>query len=350
LLTSNLKKSPLILDSLLGRPSPNELPIWLMRQAGRYLPEYRALKEIHTFNELSESPDLAAEVTIQPLKRFKELDAAIFFADILTPSKSLGFEFDFNPGPKLRNPIKVASDILHLKKLEVSKINSFVFEGISKVRQFLDNEDRETRRAMLGFAATPWTLACYLIDQGIYKQHLGTKIFAETFPKEFDLLCSLISEITIEYLTLKHKAGADAVQLFDTWASLLNPSEYYKLSGQWIQKITNALKEKNIPVILYTQGDIEIIKQTCLFSLNGISIDWKLSLEAVRKIVPDHFCLQGNFDPCKLFSNQENIKNEVNKIYSNLKNKNIIANLGHGVLPATPIENVETLLKSVKSL
>jgi uroporphyrinogen decarboxylase len=344
------KKSPLILNSLLGNGSNNEIPVWLMRQAGRYLPEYRALKERYTFNELSESPDLAAEVTIQPLIRFKELDAAIFFADILTPSKSLGFQFDFVPGPKLRNPIKGPEDILSLGKLNVSEVNGFVFEGISKVRSFLENEERETRRAMLGFAATPWTLACYLIDQGIYKQHLGTKIFAEKYPDEFANLCSLISEITIEYLTLKHKAGADAVQLFDTWASLLNPNEYYNLSGRWIENIVSKLREKNIPVILYTQGDLEIIKYASKFNLNGLSIDWKLSLEEVRKIVPLDICLQGNFDPCKLFSNEDRIKSETENLFGNLKNKNIIANLGHGVLPGTPVENVETLLQTIKSI
>ena len=340
---------PILLRTLLNEET-KDLPVWLMRQAGRYLPEYRALKESYSFNELSENPELAAEVTIQPLKRFPQLDAAIFFADILTPAKSLGFKFEFVPGPKLQNPILTPEDIHKIELLDVKKINSFVFEGVSKVRDFLNKEDREHRRAMLGFAATPWTLACYLIDQGIYKNHLGTKIFAEKYPEEFSKLCTIISDITVEYLCEKVKAGADAVQLFDTWASLLNPSEHWDLSGKYIERITSKLKSNNIPFIIYTQGDLEIIKLVAKAKPNAISIDWRTSLVDARRILPPEIVLQGNFDPCKLFSTPTKIKSEAEQMYSKIKNSNIIANLGHGILPQTPIESVSALLNAVKAL
>lgn len=345
-----ITKNPLILDTLTNQSQGSEIPIWLMRQAGRYLPEYRELKERYSFNQLSESPDLAAEVTIQPLLRFNELDAAIYFADILTPSKALGFDFQFNPGPVLSNPIRQASDVKKLVLSDLVETTGFVYEGIRKVRNFLNSENREIRRAMLGFAATPWTLACYLIDQGIYKQHLGTKIFAFKYKNEFDLLCGLISEVTIEYLKLKYKAGADAVQLFDTWSSLLNPAEYHDLSGKWIAKIIKALRSEGIPVILYSQGDLEILKLASTSEPNALSIDWRVSINEVRDAIPHSIALQGNIDPCLLFATESFITQTIQNTYGKLAKTRIIANLGHGILPATPVEGVSAFIKTIKNL
>lgn len=335
---------------ILSGKSVNTIPAWLMRQAGRYLPEYRALKEQYTFNQLSEDPKLAAEVTVQPLKRFSEIDAAIFFADILTPSKALGFKFEFNPGPVLANPIKTPEDIHKITKLDILDSCGFVFEGIRNVRSFLNEENRDQRRAMLGFAATPWTLACYLVEQGIYKQHMGTKIFAAKYPNDFSILCELISDITIEYLHQKHLAGADAVQLFDTWAGLLSPEEYTLLSGRWINKIIDALHERSVPVILYTQGDLEIINLASQLRPNGLSIDWRSNFQKVRKNLPSNITLQGNIDPTIFFADSDTIIKATKDLYSDLKGSNVIANVGHGLLPATPIESIQTFLKTLKEL
>lgn len=346
---TNQVNTPILLQVLKNEPC-SEIPVWLMRQAGRYLPEYRALKEKFTFNQLSENPELAAEVTIQPLKRFKEIDAAILFADILSPAKALGFDFEFNPGPILSNPIKHPEDVEKLVTDSILNSNGYIFEALRIVKSYINEEDRNIKRAVLGFAATPWTLACYLIDQTPYKHHMGTKIFAYRYPDHFQLLLQKIANVTIEYLRQKHLAGADAVQLFDTWASLLSDEEYSTLSGKWITYIIEKLKQENIPVILYSQGSKNIILNSSTYAPSAISIDWRIPFKEMRDILPKHIVLQGNVDPALLFSDEKTIIQKTRDTYSNLKGRGVIANLGHGILQKTPIENVQYFLDAIKNM
>ncbi len=340
---TNLKNH--ILKSTLEGTNKTDIPVWLMRQAGRYLPEYRELKEKYSFNQLSENPELAATVTLQPLQRYKELDAAILFADIMSPSKALGFSFEFNPGPVLENPIKSPEDIFKINIKDIKETNQYIFDALKIIRSEIPH------KALLGFAASPWTLACYLIHQGIYKQHLGTKIFAAKFPEAFENLCEKITEITINYLIECSNSGADAVQIFDTWASLLSVNEYENLSGKWIKKIVTKLKEKNIPVIIYAQSDINILKIISEYQPRVLSVDWKINLLELSKIIPNDILLQGNIDPTSLFKASEDIKKLVRDTYTPfLQSGRIIANLGHGILPQTPTEAVQSLLSEIKNL
>lgn len=340
---------PLLIQSIEGLTIERP-PVWCMRQAGRYLPEYQELRRKYSFNQLAETPHLAKEITLQPLRRFKQLDAAILFADILTPSRALGFDFEFEPGPKLKNPITCPDDIDAIKKKSVDDAVPFVFEALKEIRMELDNEDLETRRALLGFAASPWTLACYLIDQGIYKQHMGTKIFARKYPDHFAVLCELISDITIQYLNRKIESGADAVQIFDTWGNLLSLEEYHYFSGQWIEKIIKAVKSNGAKVILYVQANRDILRKTSDYEPDVLSIDWRTALHELENELPDSISLQGNIDPTFLFDNPESISTKTHQIYNSIKRRSrIIANVGHGLLPATPIEGVQAFLSGVHS-
>lgn len=344
---------PLLIQSLQGQELSRP-PVWCMRQAGRYLPEYQELKKRYSFNQLAETPDLAREVTLQPLKRFSDLDAAILFADILTPSRALGFDFEFSPGPVLKNALKTPDDVFELEYIPVKDSVPFVFESMAQVRHALEEEEqtqkREVRRAALGFAASPWTLACYLIDQGIYKQHMGTKVFSRKYPDATKHLLNLLTDLAIEYLTSKHEAGADAVQLFDTWGNLLSPEEYEEWSGQWIGKIVSALEAKDIPVIVYISGGTQHIQSIVSKKPSVISVDWRCSLAEAESLVPETMGLQGNIDPTILFSDTKIILDETHKTLSSLKRRSrFIANLGHGMIPATPISGMEAFLAAVHS-
>jgi uroporphyrinogen decarboxylase len=272
---------PLLLQSIEGMTLERP-PVWCMRQAGRYLPEYQMLRKQHSFNQLAETPDLAREITLQPLRRFELLDAAILFADILTPSRALGFDFEFSPGPILKNAVSAPEQIENLEYIPVQDSVPFVFEALSQVRNELENEVRDTRRAMLGFAASPWTLACYLIDQGIYKQHIGTKIFARKYPEDFHRFLSLLTTLTLEYLIEKNRSGADAVQIFDTWGTLLSPLEYEEFSGVWIRHIVQELKKRNIPVIVYISGGEQLLPQLSEIAPSVISVDWRCELSDIE--------------------------------------------------------------------
>jgi len=340
--------TPLIIDSILGKPI-NEVPVWCMRQAGRYLPEYQALRKRHSFNQLAETPDLATEITLQPIRRFSELDAAILFADILTPSRALGFDFEFSPGPVLKNPIKTSDQIESLEFIPLKDSVPFVFKALNQVRNEIESEGRVKRRAVLGFAASPWTLACYLIHQGIYKQHIGTKVFANKFPEQFELLLDKLTNLTIDYLAEKHNSGADAVQVFDTWGNLLSNEEYSTLSGKWIRKIITDLKSRNIPVIVYTSGGTQHLSEIIDMAPDAISLDWRMELSQFEKLIPDNITIQGNIDPSFLFASVERIESLTTKTYSSHKRRtSIIANLGHGILPETPIDGMKAFLRGVK--
>ncbi|HMO18546.1 MAG TPA: uroporphyrinogen decarboxylase [Oligoflexia bacterium] len=345
---------PILIQSIFGEKIERP-PVWCMRQAGRYLPEYQALRRKFSFNTLAETPDLACEITLQPLHRFKELDAAILFADILTPSRALGFDFEFEPGPCLKNPIKSPEDIYSLVKIPVKESVSFVFNALKQIRSALESENKdcrttEERRALLGFAASPWTLACYLIDQGIYKQHMGTKIFARKYPEEFSHLCSLLSELTYEYLSEKFVAGADAVQIFDTWASLLSSEEYEYFSARWIRPIINRLRNEGRVVVLYVQGDENIIRQSASLKPDVLSVDWRMPLSHLENIIPSNITIQGNTDPTLLFSRPQEISENVKDSLGSLKRRTrYISNLGHGILPGTPIAGMESYLNAVHS-
>lgn len=320
-------------------------PVWMMRQAGRYMQEYRLLKEKYSFLELCKSEELAFEVSMQPM-RFLDPDAAIVFADILLPAESLGIEIDFNPGPKIINPIKTPSDIRALSLEDPWKKQSAVFKTIKKLRETLDGE-----KAVLGFAGAPWTMSCYLIDQGIIKHFQNTQCFAAENPGAFFELQDKLVEQTICYLLAQIESGADALQIFDTWAGNLSLDDYKTFALPATQKIIAEIKrQKNTPVILYVNGSSHLISEMCNAGADCLSVDWRTPLSEIEKLIPKHISLQGNLDSTALFLKTEEIVRKTSEMLSSLQRKTgYIANLGHGILPTTPRENAKAFVDTVKN-
>lgn len=317
-----------------------------MRQAGRYLPEYQALKADHGFLGLCQNPELACEITLQPIRRFAP-DAAIIFADIMLPAKCLGFNVEFSPGPVIDNSIRDAAQISDIASDPNLSEVSYVFDALSLTREALNEYDSERgRKALLGFAATPWTLACYLLDQTPYKHFAGTSIFAARHPAQFQELLKKLSNLTINYCMAQIKAGADAIQLFDSWGGILSREDYRKISLSHINRIIDALRP-HAPVILYTNGSAHLINELDSTNADALSIDWKTELDVVGSASSK--IIQGNLDPSALFANSDQLEQSTKTMLDAAPTGRFIANLGHGVLQKTPIDNVAQFISMVQN-
>ena len=320
-------------------------PVWLMRQAGRYMSEYRALKEKYTFLELCRSPELAKEVTMQPINAF-DMDAAIVFSDILIPAEALGFEVDFAPGPVVANKISTASDISKLKKANLEGQFDFLSTTLKDLKTELSPKDK----ALIGFAGAPWTLACYLIDQGPFKQFQGSSIFLHKEPEAFKELLDILAELIANYLKLQIKAGADAVQIFDSWAGNLSLQQFTEFSLPVLNKILSKLESESTPTIVYLGNASHLLPCLNQLNCNCLSLDHRISLKDCSSELSDQFVLQGNIDPSLLFADKASVQAGTRDLISTWPKKNgLIVNLGHGVLQKTPIENVAALVEEVKS-
>lgn len=336
-------RKPLIVQSLHSKKIPR-FPVWLMRQAGRYLREYQEMKEQYSFLELCKTPELAFEVTMQPLRAFP-VDAAILFSDILLPAEVLGFRVDFRPGPIVDNPIRQADEVRSLSRHDIAAVLSPVLQTIKMLRAELDGE-----KALIGFAGAPWTLACYLIDQGPYKHFHGTQIFARSFPNEFETFFAALTDVIREYCVEQARAGADVIQLFDSWGGILSLEDYQRYSLPGIQKIISALNDEGIPNILYVNGSSHLLPALKTAGATAVSVDWRTPLGQAELELGDSIAIQGNFDPTALFDTREGVATGTRAMLEGLKRKTgFIANLGHGVLQATPRENVEEFVNSVHS-
>lgn len=335
---------PLLIRAIKGEQIERP-PVWLMRQAGRYMQEYRDLKEKYTFLELCKIPELAVEVSMQPIK-FLDPDAAIIFSDILIPLESLGFEIDFNPGPVVANPIRNEADVNNIKFSSIE--NNPTSNSISLLKKELRKLSGD-RKALLGFSGSPWTLACYLIDQGHYKHFLGTKIFAYKNKNAILNLLDKLTKVISEYLISQIEAGADAVQIFDSWGGILSEEEYKVFSLPFLNKIIEQVSSKKAPIIIYTNGGDHLLEQIKTLKLDCVSIDWRTSLNRAENILGNRFSIQGNFDPTKLFLDKESVRIETIAMLKEFSRKTAyIANLGHGILPATPPENVKAFVDEIK--
>jgi len=342
-----MKKIINVLQKKICQKNP---PIWIMRQAGRYLPEYRETRsKIDNFLDLCYNPKLVCEVTLQPLRRF-DFDAGIIFSDILVIPDALGIKvaFEKNHGPKLAE-FSIEND---LKKLDLKNINKHlqpVFEAINLTKSKIPND-----KALIGFAGAPWTLASYIIEQGGSKNFEKVRQVALRNPQNFSQLIEILTESVIEFLTKQIEAGVDIVKIFDSWAGVLPPAELEKWVIAPAQKIVKNLQEKfpHIPVIYFPkniginyENFYETVKPDCL------AIDQNLPYFWVNEVLQKKHqaVIQGNLDNFLLaFGTKEQITQEVNKILYNFNNHPFVFNLGHGILPSTPIENVELLLTLVK--
>ena len=335
----------LYLDTLKNKNNTTQIPVWMMRQAGRYLPEYRKIKQSHTFLDMVYSPEVAAEVTLQPIKRF-DFDAAILFSDILVIPQVFNMKLDFldKIGPKFQDPITPDTNLNTLPKLE-EKLNP-IYETVKLCRKELHES-----KALIGFAGAPFTVASYMCEGGSSKDLKTTKQIMYSNPTFFHALLEKITEATIEYLYEQVKAGVDALQLFDTWISHLDWECCETFSARYITKIVTELRQRNINVPITFFG-----KHTSLFyplyeqtGVNVISFDWGANLSRVDASLNSNLAIQGNLDPYTLYSSENLIKSKVKQICNSVKNRPFIFNLGHGLMPDIPIKSVQMVLDEIRS-
>jgi len=319
-------------------------PVWFMRQAGRYLPEYRKVREKHTLLEICADPELAKEVTLQPIRRF-DLDAAIIFADILLPLKCFGVEFDFvaGEGPRIFHPVRGAQDLERLGVGNPKQDLSFVFEAIRLVRDALDS-----KVALIGFAGAPFTVASYVIEGSYSRNFLQTKLLMYKHPEVWRALMEIISEVTLRYLKAQIEAGAQAIQLFDSWVGCLQPDDYLNYVLPYSRGIFESLKQYNIPLIHFGTGTATFLELMQEAGGTVMSVDWRLDLDQVWQRLGDNVAVQGNLDPVALFGDSIELEKKVDMILDQARGRpGHIFNLGHGFLPQTPIENVEKIVQWV---
>ena len=293
-------KNDVLLRALLREPV-SRTPVWIMRQAGRYLPEYRELRaQAGDFMSLCQNPELACEVTLQPLRRFR-LDAAILFSDILTipDAMGLGLYFVTGEGPKFKNPVQDESAVRRLSVPDVDKKLGYVFETVSRVRRELDGD-----APLIGFAGSPFTVATYMVEGGSSRTFPTIKGIAKESPQVLEHLLNIVAETTIEYLNAQIDAGAQAVQIFDTWGAALEPDDFRRFSLASMQKIIDGLTRtsdgRKVPVIVFTKGAGPLLKDLADTGCDALGVDWTTDLATAREYTEDKVALQGNLDPATL--------------------------------------------------
>lgn len=325
------------------REPVDRTPIWLMRQAGRYLPEYRALRERYDLLTICRTPDLAVEVTLQPLRRF-DLDAAILFSDIMIPLRGMGIEFDIreNIGPVLANPVRDAEAARALRVLQPAAEVSFVLETIHLLRRELDG-----KLPLIGFAGAPFTLASYIIEGRSSRELLRTKTMMYTNPSAWHTLMTTLADSMAAYLRAQIDAGAQAVQLFDSWVGALSPNDYRRYVLPYSKKIFEALGETNAPSIHFGTGTATLLELMRLAGGDVIGIDWRMPLDQAWARLGE-VALQGNLDPAVLLTTPDVVTEQARRILEQARGRRgHIFNLGHGILPETLIGNVERLIEIV---
>ena len=326
-------------------------PIWVMRQAGRYLPEYRATrKKAGDFLTLCKSSDLACEVTLQPLERF-DLDAAILFSDILTipDAMGLGLHFVEGEGPKFSHPLSSLAEINQLTKPDVSKDLSYVSEAVSVIKKNLKG-----RVPLIGFTGSPWTLATYMVEGGSSKTFSKVKGLMYENPKHMHQLLDVLADTIIDYLNSQIEAGADSVMIFDTWGGLLNKASYENFSLMYMSKIVAGINRnyegKTIPVTLFTKGGSAWLEQIAATGCDAVGIDWTVEIGEAERRIGSKVALQGNLDPSVLYASPEVIKSEAHKILDQFQGSTgHVFNLGHGITPDVNPESMKALVDAVHS-
>ncbi len=319
-------------------------PVWLMRQAGRYLKEYRDLKEKYSFLELCKQPDLASRITLLPIQKFS-FDAAILFADILLILETIRRKISFgeDQGPRVE-PLQNPADVFRCVPEPIPTAMAPIGETIKILK-------KELKVPLLGFAGAPFTLATYLIEGKTSKDFLLTKKWMYRHPEAFHRLLRLLTDQTIEYLKFQIESGVDAVQIFDSWAGILPYPLLHPFSLYYLGEIIQALKPFRIPVILFARGSSLFGRELALLRPEAISLDSSGDLLKIAEILPPEIALQGNFDPDLLIAPEETLRNELLRILRGIKNRpGYIVNLGHGVKPESRVENVRCLVETVKNM
>lgn len=326
-------------------------PVWLMRQAGRYLAEYNATRsKAGSFMKLAQSPALACEVTLQPVERFG-LDAAILFSDILTVPDAMGLELSFvaGEGPKFARPVKNEDDVNALKVPNIETSLRYVTDAVCCIRQALHN-----KVPLIGFSGSPFTLACYMVEGGSSKDYRTIKTMMYTRPDLLHRILDVNAKSVTAYLNAQIEAGAQAVQIFDTWGGTLSESSFKEFSLAYMQKIIDGLHKTydggRIPVIVFTKGGGQWLESIATCGTDAVGLDWTSNLSQVRRRVKDSVALQGNLDPMVLFGSEDRIRQEVRRVIEDfgvVHGGGHVFNLGHGINQFTPPEAVEILVDEV---
>ncbi|MED5535329.1 MAG: uroporphyrinogen decarboxylase [Pseudomonadota bacterium] len=336
-----MSRDRLVLKAIHREPTERR-PLWIMRQAGRYLPEYRKLREAYSFKALSGSAELSTTVTLLPLKRYP-LDAAIIFADIMSPLPALGIDFDFDPGPVIENPIRDQVGVDALIPLDPEKLAPEVIQALKQTRAAIPEET-----TLLGFCGAPWTLAAYLVEGRGIKDFPTLRAFAAAQPEALSMLLAKLSEAMATYLINQARAGADAVQVFDSWAGLLSLSDWERLIRPHLQKMLETVGEAGIPRILFLQNAPHLMEAYASLPAEVLAVDWRVDIADVQARHATH-AVQGNIDPAILLHGAEPTRVAVKDLLQRVKPEGHIVNLGHGILPKTPLESVDALVDVVHS-
>ena len=321
-------------------------PVWLMRQAGRYLPEYRAIREKLSFVEMCMRPDIAAEVTVQPLRRF-DLDAAIIFADILLPLEPMGIGFHFTPedGPVIEQPIRGARDLEGVHTIAAASDLQYVMDAIRLVRHEIDG-----RTPLIGFSGAPFTLASYIVEGGHSRAYAHVKKLMYEDPVTFSRLMSLISDVVVDYLLAQIAAGVQVVQLFDSWVGWLGPYDYEHLVLPHVRFVIDKVKGHGAPVIYFANGASGMLHHVARAGSEVIGVDWRIEIDRAWDQLGD-VAVQGNLDPLTLLGPPRAIEERVADIISRVGGRaGHVFNLGHGLIPQTPPDNVKYLVDAVHRL
>jgi len=334
-----LTRKELFLRACRGEGLPR-LPVWMMRQAGRYLPEYRELRAKHAFLEVCKTPDLAVEVSLQPFRRLG-VDAIIIFSDILIPAEAMGVPLELgDAGPHLLEPVRSSGAVRKLHLFDPEAETGFLMEAIRRLVRAAGPDV-----PVLGFAGAPWTMACYMVEGRAKEGFATAKSFLYTEPAIFRELLHQIAQATIGYLKAQIAAGASAVQLFDTWCGELALPEYQEFALPAVQEIIAGVRGA-VPVIYYTKASHHLLAAVGESGAEVLSFDWRVNLDDARAKFGPRNALQGNLDPAILFGSQENIVSATQAILRQLGGKGHILNLGHGILPSTPVEAAQTFIRT----
>ncbi|HEY8733001.1 MAG TPA: uroporphyrinogen decarboxylase [Puia sp.] len=336
-------KNDLLIKTLLGEPT-ERTPVWMMRQAGRYLPDYRILRDKYNFFTRVQTPELATEISLQPVDQIG-VDAAIIFSDILVVLQAMGLEVQLieNKGPVLPDPIRKTTDLKRIFIPDVEEKLGYVFEAIRLTKRELNN-----RVPLIGFAGAPWTLLCYMIEGKGSKTFDLVKTFCYTQPELAHLLLQMLTDTTIAYLKKQVKAGADVIQLFDSWGGLLSPDDFEIFSLQYMRQIIHSLKNETT-TILFAKGAWASIPEMAATGASCLGLDWTIRPETARKMAGHSVTLQGNLDPARLLSPIPELRKEVVKMLNGFGPGRYIANLGHGILPHVPVESAKAFVDTVKN-
>ena len=337
--TASINRKELFLRACRGE-AVSRVPVWMMRQAGRYLPEYREIRAKHGFLEVCKTPQLAVEVSIQPFRRLG-VDAVIVFSDILIPAEAMGLPLELGDGgPTLPSPVRTKADVEKLRIFDPESETGFLPEAIRRIGKSLGPDV-----PVLGFAAAPWTLACYMVEGKAAEGFVTTKQFLYHEPKTFRELLHRIVLATIPYLRAQIAAGVAAIQLFDTWCGELNLQDYQEFALPAVQEIASGISG-SAPVIYYTKGSQHLLSAVARSGANVLSVDWRVDLAEIRRMLGPKIALQGNVDPAVLLGPPAKIREVTQDTINSLAGHGHILNLGHGILPSTPVENAQLFIET----